>query len=206
MKKKRVKRKLNSKSERNFLRENYVKAWEYIKDSKNFIVLAIILFFIFAILGFLFHPPEITDLIMKYLKEILEKTQSMSSLDMIFFILFNNLKVSFAGILYGFILGIFPLFSISANGYVVGYVSSLAISTSGVLSLLNLFPHGIFELPAIFISFGMGIKLGTFIFYKNKRDTFGNFLLNSFRVFIFVIIPLLITAAIIEGVFISFLS
>ena len=109
---------------------------------------------------------------MDYIKEILEKTEGMSSLEMISFIFFNNLQVGFMGMIYGFALGIFPILATFANGYVVGYVSSSAISSSGLSSLLNLFPHGIFELPAIFISFGIGIKFGTFIFYKEKMKTF----------------------------------
>jgi len=110
------------------------------------------------------------------------------------------------GILYGFALGIFPVLSIFANGYVVGYVVSSSVSSSGVLSLLDLLPHGIFELPAIFISFGMGIKFGSFLFYKEKAKKFVEFFVNSIRVFIFVVLPLLIIAAIIEGSFISFLK
>jgi stage II sporulation protein M len=136
----------------------------------------------------------------------LAKTQGMSSFEMVSFIFFNNLGVGFMGLIYGFVLGIFPILSIFANGYVVGYVSSSAISSSGISSLLNLLPHGIFELPAIFISFGMGIKFGTFIFYKEKMKNFTEFFANSLRVFIFVVLPLLVVAAIIEGILISFLG
>jgi uncharacterized membrane protein SpoIIM required for sporulation len=61
-------------------------------------------------------------------------------------------------------------------------------------------------LPAIFVSFGLGIKFGTFIFYKEKMKHFGEFFINSLRVFIFVVLPLLIIAAIIEGSLISILK
>jgi stage II sporulation protein M len=208
---KKVKRKVKEKkrgkkSINTFLKENYSKSWDYIKESKKFIFAVIIIFFISAIIGFLFQPQEIINFILDYIKEILEKTTGMSSSEMIRFIFLNNLEVSFMGLLWGFILGIFPILSIFANGYVVGYVSSLAISSSGASALLNLLPHGIFELPAIFIAFGMGIKLGTFIFHKEKIKTLSRFLIDSLRVFIFVVLPLLIIAAIIEGSFISLLS
>jgi stage II sporulation protein M len=130
----------------------------------------------------------------------------MKGLDMISYIFFNNIQIGFMGLIYGFVLGIFPIISIFVNGYVVGYVSSSAISSAGVVSLLNLLPHGIFELPAIFISFGMGIKFGSFIFYKEKMKNFSKFFVNSLRVFVFVVLPLLIIAAIIEGSLISFLK
>lgn len=190
----------------NFFRENYFRSWEYIKESKNFIWAVVIVFFISAIMGFLFQPPAVINIILDYIKEVLARTEGMSSVRMIEFIFLNNLQSGFMGMMYGFFLGIFPILATFANGYVVGYVSSSVISSSGAISLLNLLPHGIFELPAIFISFGMGIKFGTFIFYKKKMEHFGKFLIDSVRVFVFVVLPLLIIAAIIEGGLIFFLK
>jgi stage II sporulation protein M len=184
---------------KHFFIYNYFRSWNYIKESKNFIWGVVILFFISVFVGFLYQPPVVVNAILDYIKNILSKTEGMSSLNMIWFIFKNNIISSFMGIIYGFFLGIFPILATIANGYVVGYVSSYAISSSGVSSLLNLLPHGIFELPAIFISFGMGIKFGTFIFCKEKIKSFGKFFINSLRVFVFVVMPLLIIAAIIEG-------
>ncbi len=192
------KRKIHKKKI-NFFSDNYAKSWSYIKESKKFIWIITILFFVSAFIGFIFQPPEVIKIILDYIEEILVKTEDMSSLQMILFIFFNNIKVGFMGLIYGFAIGIFPVLSTLVNGYVVGYVSSSAVSSSGLSSLLSLLPHGIFELPAIFISFGMGLKFGTVLFKKEKMKTFENFFINSLRVFIFVIIPLLILAAIIEG-------
>jgi len=74
------------------------------------------------------------------------------------------------------------------------------------LTLWKLFPHGIFELPAVFISLALGMKLGTFIFQKKKMNSFKDYLWNSFRIFIFVVIPLLVIAAFIEGYLFYFLD
>lgn len=184
---------------KSFFKENYSKSWKYIKESKNFILAVIIIFFISVIMGFLYQPPIVVNAILDYIKNILSKTEGMSSLNLIGFIFINNIQSGFSGIIFGFALGIFPILVTFANGYVAGYVSSSVISSSGASSLLNLLPHGIFELPAIFISFGMGIKFGTFIFYKEKMKFFSKFFINSLRVFVFVALPLLIIAAIIEG-------
>jgi stage II sporulation protein M len=191
-----VKSRINKDS---FFKENYIKSWKYIKQSKKFIWAITFLFLFSAIMGFVFQPPEVVNLILEYIQEILEKTETMSSSDMIFFIFFNNLRIAFMGIIYGFAFGVFPVLSTFANGYVVGYVSSSAVSSSGVASLLSLLPHGIFELPAIFISFGLGLKFGTFFLHKEKLKKFTEFFTNSLRVFVLVIIPLLAVAAIIEG-------
>lgn len=201
-----AKKEVKKSKTNNFFKENYSKSWKYIKESRNFIWAAVIIFFIAVIIGFLFQPPSVINLILDYVKNILAKTEGMSSFQIIFFIFLNNIQIGFTGLIYGFVLGIFPILSIFANGYVVGYVSSSAISSAGVSSLLNLVPHGIFELPAIFISFGMGIKFGSFVFYKKKMEHFNKFFINSLRVFVFVVLPLLIIAAIIEGSLISFLK
>jgi stage II sporulation protein M len=208
IRKKEVKKMKNVKKGKvqNFFSENYSKSWEYIKESKNFIWAAVIIFFAAVIIGFLFQPPSVINIILDYIKKVLAETEGISSYKLVSFIFFNNLQIGFMGLIYGFVLGIFPVLSIFANGYVVGYVTSFAISSAGAGSLLNLLPHGIFELPAIFISFGMGIKFGTFIFYKEKMKYFGKFFIDSLRVFVFVVLPLLIIAAIIEGSLISLLK
>ena len=201
-----VKKEVKRGKVKSFFRENYSKSWGYIKDSKNFIWAAVIIFFVAAIIGFLYQPPAVVKVILNQIKDILTKTAGMSSFRLISFIFFNNLQIGFMGLIYGFALGIFPILSIFVNGYVVGYVSSSAVASSGAGTLLNLLPHGIFELPAIFISFGMGIKFGSFLFYKQKMKNFGEFFIKSLRGFVFVVIPLLIIAAIVEGTLISFIK
>jgi len=189
------------------LSEEYKKSWNYIKESKNFIYAIIGIFFIFALIGFFFPIPEqLKSEIMKMLKELFEKTQGFTQWQMTQFIFANNFKSSFLGLIFGVFLGIFPVISSLFNGYLLGFVVSISVQESGFSILWKLFPHGIFELPAVFISLGMGLKFGTFIFQKNKKKKFLKFLWNSLRVFIFVITPLLIIAAIIEGALMLFLG
>jgi len=67
-----------------------------------------------------------------------------------------------------------------------------------------IFPHGVFELPAVFISLGLGVRFGTFMFSKNALSELKHRFIGSIKVFFFVIMPLLVLAAIIEGVLITF--
>jgi len=94
------------------------------------------------------------------------------------------------------------LFSSIGNGYVVGFVLSKSVLDSGFSVIFNLFPHGIFELPAVFISLGMGLKLGFTFFQNNWKKKILKNLLNSLRVFVLIVFPLLIIAAIIESILI----
>ena len=89
------------------------------------------------------------------------------------------------------------------NGYVLGFVADKAVEARGVGVLWKLLPHGIFELPAIFISLGMGFRFGIFVLKNSKLESFKLHVYDLIRVFVFIVIPLLILAAIIEGSFIS---
>ena len=189
------------KEKKNFnILNEYRESWKYIKESKKFIYLVAGIFLLFLLIGFFIPTPEfLYDEIMKFLKGLLTETQNMSQLDLIGFIISNNVQSTFLSIILGMFLGVFPLASIIANGYMLGFVSSISINNSGLLSLFRILPHGIFEIPAIFISLGLGLKTGMFIFHKDKIKTFRNYFCNSLRVFLLIVVPLLILAGIIEG-------
>lgn len=194
------------KSDRKFsLKENYKRSFKYIRESKKFIYVAILTFFVLALIGFFVPTPsDLSNKILDYIQQILAQTEGLSAGGMVWFIFLNNLQSSFFSMILGFAFGIFPFISLIANGYVVGFVSAISVENVGLWSLLNLLPHGIFELPAIFISLGLGLKFGTFIFQKNRAESFRNYFWESIRVFGFVILPLLIVAAIIEGLLIFY--
>ena len=180
-------------------------SWKYLGKSKKFIYVVVGMFFAFALIGYFIPAPEfIVEQVMKILEEILEKTKDMNGFELTRFIFFNNIQSSFIGMLFGVFLGIFPIISTIANGYILGFVACLSVQTEGALILWRLIPHGIFELPAIFISLGLGLRVGTFVFQKNKLESFRKYLMESLIVFVFVVIPLLILAAIIEGALIAF--
>ncbi|MFH1365258.1 MAG: stage II sporulation protein M [archaeon] len=191
--------KLNKKS----FSKIYSDCWKYIKSCKIQIYSVISLFFLFAFIGFFVPVPgELMNQILDYIRKILEQTKGMSTFQLISFIFFNNLQASLMSLLFGFFLGIFPILFTILNGYILGFVASLAVGQEGFLSLLSLFPHGVFELPAVFISLGIGLRLGAFIFQKNKKEFFKKNMPNAMKVFLFMVVPLLLVAAIIEGILI----
>jgi len=198
MKKKGKKRDFN-------LREEYKENWDYIKESKNFIYLIIAVFFVFAFVGFFIPVPDaVAEQILHFIQELLEKIQGMNQNELISFIFLNNLQSSFFVMVFGVFLGIFPVVGAILNGYLLGFVASMGVGEGGVSVLLRLLPHGIFELPAVFISLGLGLKLGTFVFQEEKIHSLKKYFWNSLRIFFFIVIPLLIIAAIIEGSLIFF--
>jgi len=176
--------------------------WEYLKGSQRHIYLIIAIFLISGVLGFLFSPylgffdPMLEDLALE--------TAGLGPGELIWFIFQNNVTVAFVGMILGLFLGVFPVVNMFINGTLVGYVYARAADILGYGVIWRLFPHGVFELPAVFIALGLGLRLGTFWFAKDKKKAFREHLSGCILVFLTVILPLLIIAAIIEGLIIAF--
>jgi len=187
------------------LKKEYKDSWSYLKESKNFIFFITGIFFVFALIGFFVPASEnFTKIILDFIEKLLEQTKGMSPGELIKFIFLNNLQASFFGLIFGTVLGIFPVLATIANGYVLGFVGAMSVEAGNIFVLWRILPHGIFELPAVFISLGLGLKLGSFIFRKEKGKFFRECFWSSLRVFFFVVVPLLVIAAIIEGFLIFF--
>ncbi len=203
-----IKKSQPKNKKRNFWKEQYSLSWSYIKDLRNYILFILVVLLWSLILGLFYQPPEIVELIQKFLKDLLSRTEGLNIWQMILFILNNNLQTSFLSMLLGVFLGIFPVLTAFSNGYVLGFVAEMAINAEGITSLWRLFPHGIFEFPALILSLALGTKLGTFIFAgkEKRKKEFIRRLKNSIGVFFLVVLPLLIIAAIIEGILIVVLS
>jgi len=177
----------------------YSQAWKFIRESRNYFYLILSLFAVFAVLGFIF-PIFFSDFIRKLIEELSIKTAGMNFLQLFIFILLNNLQTSLMGLIFGALFGIAPILVVIFNGYVLGFIANKTVSVAGYSVLLRLLPHGIFEIPALILSLGLGLRLGMFIFKKagKRKKEFFYSLENSLKVFLYVILPLLIIAALIE--------
>lgn len=183
---------------RGFWKENYSKCWNFLVESKYYLLIISFLLIASFLFGYIF-PLFFLDFIKRFIEQILEQTKDMNFFQLFIFILQNNLRTAFFAIIFGVFFGIFSIFSTLFNGYVIGVISSKVSATYGNAILFRLLPHGIFELPSLIISLALGLKLGMFIFSKDKKKTFINNLENSLRVFLSIILPLLIIAAFIEA-------
>ena len=135
-------------------------------------------------------------------------------------ILNANGKISFLGVfknnlfacVTSIIIGIIPFvffaaISLVTNGIMIGVVLGYGKATAEFsvfkAVVFGMMPHGIFELPAIFLSLALGIYLCKIITRKfmGKANS-GEGLLYTLnltaKVFVLVIVPLLIVAALVE--------
>lgn len=182
--------------------KKYREMWRYVFSSRFFIYSIVVLFFASALIGFFFS--EKFEFVENILRSLLERTSGLEGYSLISFIFWNNLKSSFFGLILGILLGVFPIITTLSNGVVLGYVFQKVYALTGYSDFWRIFPHGIFELPAIFISLGLGLKLGMFVFHKSPKKVLIERIKSSLVVFLGLVIPLLLIAAIIEGLLITF--
>lgn len=194
----------------NYIYNNFIIGLNNIKNSRNYIYFSFILFVVIGLIGF-FYPHIFTDKINEMIKNLVDQTKGLGPIGMISYIITNNIRSAFFAFLFGVLFGVVPMGILVVNGYVLGYVASKATNVGGISVLWRLFPHGIFEIPAIMISIGLGIRIGLFLFiYKGKSKDMGEeykkWFIDSIKSFVFVVIPLLVIAGIIEGSLISILG
>ncbi len=173
-----------------FWKKNYTLSFRYIKECRNHILFIILVFLFSALVALYYQPVFIVNVIKDMIKNLLEETFGLNMWQMIVFILNNNLKSSFFGMLLGIFLGISPIFVSIVNGYILGFIAEKSVGIEGFSVLWRLLPHGIFELPAVLLSLALGTKLGTFLFSaKNKMRAFFYYVVSlTFFVLIFIIL------------------
>lgn len=180
----------------------YRSAWKYVRESKVYVLAIIALFFLSMMMGFAF--PSLFALFDDVLAGIVDETEGLSASGLIVYIFANNFQSSLYGMLFGVLIGLFPIGATVLNGTLIGYVLRLSWNLTGASEFWRLLPHGIFELPAVFIALGLGIRLGGWVFAKEKVKMLAHHLYHSLLVFVLIIVPLLVLAAVIEGLLIAF--
>ena len=188
---------------RGSLSDSYRAAWSEIKAAKMFIWIIVGIFVLSGIFGFV--QWESLTAFDEILRALVAQVEGMGAWELTWFIFQNNVTSALLGLVFGVAFGIFPVINALTNGAVLGYVLRLTANISGVQEFWRLLPHGIFELPAIFISLGLGLRLGGFAFagkglrWKMLKERLG----KALWVFVLVVLPLLLVAAVIEGILIS---
>lgn len=173
---------------------------------KSSIIIGVI--FIISILSSFLMFRQNQNIAGKIVNEFSSITSSLENLKGLLLskaIFFNNLRACALTVLMGFIPFVYLVFMVLfPNASLMGAVFSVAkIEKLGKMILFGILPHGIFELPALFISMALSVYLCTFItkkIFKKEDKKFMYALKEVFLTFLIIVLPLLILAGIIEGV------
>lgn len=114
----------------------------------------------------------------------------------------NNLRAMLLSVLYGFIPFLYlPALSLGVNAMLIGVLTSL-MQDRWLLLAAGLIPHGVFEIPALFLSLAAGLclckNINTYI-RRNEKGVMRPLLLNILRVMLLLVVPLLALAAVMEA-------
>jgi uncharacterized membrane protein SpoIIM required for sporulation len=117
-------------------------------------------------------------------------------------IMTNNISVSFAAFAWGITAGAGTVFSMFFNGLLIGVVGTACWLNDMSLSLWSFVaPHGVLELPAIFIAGGAGLRIAQGMLFPgllSRQDSLAKAGGEAVRLLMGTV-PILIVAGSIEG-------
>ncbi len=133
------------------------------------------------------------------MRGLMEQFVGREGFDWVFRLLGRNLVVSYLTMCLFSAFGIVPVTVALFNGLILGWViiKATGVMDSGIAILLV--PHGIFEVPAMMIGWGVGIWRGLGYRFSTHRPSYAERFKGANKVFLALIVPLLFIAAIIEG-------
>lgn len=175
---------------------------EYLYSLRFYLFFVVILFITAIALGYMGFMSETFRGLFEVLGQLSEDIKDFTQyhpawlIFLAFFIVIflNNALTCFLNILTGPLLGIFPLYSLLFNGGLLGWLAH----EMGLIVFLLIVPHGMFELPAFFISLAIGLRLARELFKQKEERRLKMKMKNGFRVYLKLIVPLLLIAALIE--------
>ena len=177
----------------------------YLAELKPYVVASVALFSVGTGAGLLIvhQAPEIADYFAKNLAAFVKGFIGMPRGQLALAIFLNNSVKTLTAIVLGTLLGIVPVVFLLANGAALGVAFSLSVATRGLAtSLSSIMPHGVIELPAVFLGTSIGLLLGARALARLRgrfEGTVGAEIALGVRYFCSVILPLLLLAALVEA-------
>jgi len=175
---------------------------------------SLLAFLIFAVTGIatwavtIYDPTFAHRLLGPQMMETIEKkemwTQSIVTIKPLAAssIMTNNLSVSFATFAMGITAGIGTIWMMIINGMLIGVIGAATWQAGMALQLWSFVaPHGVLELPAIFIAGGAGLEIARGMLFPGLLPRRESLALAGGRAarLVLGIVPMLIIAGIIEG-------
>jgi stage II sporulation protein M len=181
-----------------------VRCFAVLRQNKNYLWLALALFALGWLLGALF-----TDSILKLvqpsldqLRDIAQKAQDKGGAYTSGVIFTNNLRATVTMLLLGILACVPTMISLVMNGMMIGVMLAKVGGNFWGLVAFGILPHGIFEMPAIFIASAFGIKLGRVLLVplaeKTRWQSF-KFVWREVLSISWFVLLLLVVAASVEG-------
>jgi stage II sporulation protein M len=176
---------------------------KYVWGLRLYILAILLIFAAFFAIGYVavMTVPDMGNMVVSNFKEEVSPLKELTPVGLMMGIFANNALKCLLVIVMGLALGIAPIVFILANGLILGIVIGVTMqSTSLLYVLVGVVPHGIIELPMVFVSAAIGLKLGMDVLKAllGKNVNVVDRLVESLMIYIVWIFPLLFLAAFVE--------
>jgi len=177
----------------------------YIKELSPYLRASLVLFSAGFVIGLILwlQFPAIADRFEGSVAGFVRIFRGLSRPQLAAAIFLNNALKTVAAIVLGALLGIVPALFLLANGLALGVVFSASVSARGLgISLLSIVPHGVLELPAVFLGTAIGLMIGGRVareLFRRIPPAAGIHITRGLRFFCTVIAPLLLIASLVEA-------
>lgn len=176
---------------------------KYIWGLKYYLLAIVLIFAAFYAIGYIavMTVPDMGNTVVSNFRQEVSPLKELSPVGLMLGIFANNALKCLLVMVLGLAFGIAPVLFIVANGLILGIVVGVTMrSTSLLYVLVGVVPHGVIELPMVFISAAIGLKLGVDVLKAllGKKESVVDKLVESLLVYIVWIFPLLFLAAFVE--------
>ena len=177
----------------------------YFDRLKPYLTTSLVLFGTGIVIGLMImrQYPSLADYFEDTLATFVKNFAGMPHSPLAAAIFLNNTLKTLLAILLGALLGVIPAIFLLANGVALGVAWTLSSNARGPwFSLLSLLPHGVLELPAVFLGTSIGLMIGLTAFKRltgRGEATVAAELAQALRYFCTMIVPLLFAAALVEA-------
>lgn len=182
-----------------------VECRSYVVELRPYIKTSLLFFAIGMVIGLMIVSrfPHLADHFEDSVANFIRSFRGLPKFQLAWAIFLNNASKTLLAIVLGALFGIVPGIFLLTNGVALGLVFTLATQAKGFwLSLLGILPHGVIELPAVFLGTSIGLLVGNHAvrWVRRRPDAALMFeLRRGLRFFCSVIVPLLLVAAIVEA-------
>jgi stage II sporulation protein M len=176
---------------------------DYLYSLRFYILFVSFLFICAILLGYIGFFNEVFSASFEWIQELSEGVKDLtgshplwiSFLAFFIVIFLNNAFTCFLNIITAPLIGLFPLFSAMINGGLLGWF----VHEEGLIVFGAIAPHGMFELPAYVLSVAIGLRVAREVLKRREERRLKMTLGEGLRVYLTLILPLLILAALIES-------
>ncbi len=177
---------------------------EYLYSLRKYILAVTVIFIAFLIIGVLVSitNPEKSTYYLELFKKTFGWITQLDPFGRMLEIFKNNAFNCLLALVLGIGLGFIPIFIIAVNGLFLGMIAEVFSTEKGILFVLAaILPHGIIELPMVFLSAAIGLRLGYEVYrlLKGERTNLKQEFVQGLWFYLVRILPLLFVAAIIES-------